>query len=812
LLAFCLFVSVAVPALGFLALLGWVFRLEVLRGFSAGAAMNPVSALCFIVLGLTLWLVRTERSNTAYVLGNVGAALVTTAGLLILLGHFLHWDYGLDRMLFPARLETEQLQHGRMAPNTAAGLIAGGLALLLLDVQSRRGFRPAQLLALGTALLGVLSLMGFAYHSLALFQIAGYVPMALNTGLCFGLLGLGVLSARPDTGLMAVLTSSTAGGAILRRLWPAAVLIPATLGALRLWGERAGLFMGDAGLAYLIVAHMLVFAGVVWWTGMWLHRADLEHRRAQRRLATQYQVAHVLSEAKSAPDALARILPAICGTLGWQAAAMWEVDKRSNSLNCVQFWRAPQTEMGDFEDMTRHASFPPGVGLPGRVWASGQPLWIADVVKEDNFPRAPEAGKAGLHGAVGFPIRRGTEVIGMVEFFSQRIEKPDDNLLQMFAAVGSQIGAFMEHLQMEQALRDSEALYHSLVDTLPISILRKDLDGRVTFGNQAYCQSMSRPLQELVGRTDFDLFPKELAAKYVADDRKVLRSGEIFNDIEAHRRPDGQRVFMHVIKGPVRDARGQIIGTQIMFWDETARKQAEERLAQTAAELERSNRELESFAYAASHDLQEPLRMVASFTQLLAQRYRDKLDADGQEFIQYAVDGAVRMQRLINDLLAFSRVGRGQPFSPTACEAALNDALSNLKLALDDAGAVITREPLPTVAADSSQLVQLFQNLLSNALKFRSREDPRIHVGARRDGAEWVFSVRDNGIGLEPRYADRIFVIFQRLHTRDEYPGTGVGLAICKKIVERHGGRIWVDSLPGKGSTFFFSLPAEREV
>src|SRR5439155_6180874 len=236
--------------------------------------------------------------------------------------------------------------------------------------------------------------------------------------------------------------------------------------------------------------------------------------------------------------------------------------------------------------------------------------------------------------------------------------------------------------------------------------------------------------------------------------------------------------------------------------------------------LARSNRELEQFAYVASHDLQEPLRMITSYTQLIAKRYQQRLDDDAKEFMHFAVDGALRMQRLIQGLLEYSRVGtRGKPFEPTDGEQAFSGALANLKIGVEESGATVTHAPLPKLMADSIQLTQLFQNLIANALKFRTEKPPHIHLGVERrlrvnaaslnvPPYEWIFQVRDNGIGIERRYFERVFLIFQRLHTPDRYPGTGIGLAICKKIVERHGGRIWVESEPGCGTTFSFALPA----
>jgi signal transduction histidine kinase len=240
----------------------------------------------------------------------------------------------------------------------------------------------------------------------------------------------------------------------------------------------------------------------------------------------------------------------------------------------------------------------------------------------------------------------------------------------------------------------------------------------------------------------------------------------------------------------------------------TLRTETEKDLQLTLLELERSNSELQQFAYVASHDLQEPLRMISSYVQLLERRYKDKLDDDADEFISYAVDGAKRMQGLITDLLQLSRLGtRETSLAAVDCEAVLDQALANLQASIAECCAQVTHGPLPTVRADSTQLIQLFQNLVGNALKFRGTETQNIHVSAEPKNGKWLFSVRDNGIGINPEHSDRIFGIFQRLHGRGEYPGTGIGLAICKKIVEGHGGQIWVDSEPGKGATFFFTLP-----
>ena len=236
-------------------------------------------------------------------------------------------------------------------------------------------------------------------------------------------------------------------------------------------------------------------------------------------------------------------------------------------------------------------------------------------------------------------------------------------------------------------------------------------------------------------------------------------------------------------------------------------RQADE-LAQLAEDLQRSNAELKKFAYVASHDLQEPLNQVANYVQLLEMRYIPELDADGKEFIGYVVEGVSLMQKLIDDVLAYSKVDTlGIAFQVTPVETALNRVLKNLHQRITETGTIITYDPLPAVMANETQLIQLFLNLISNAIKFHSSQSPKIHISANRLEDEWLFSIKDNGIGIDPQFGDRIFIIFQRLHTRDEYSGTGMGLAICKKIIECHGGRIWVESQDGQGATFYFTIP-----
>jgi PAS domain S-box-containing protein len=355
-----------------------------------------------------------------------------------------------------------------------------------------------------------------------------------------------------------------------------------------------------------------------------------------------------------------------------------------------------------------------------------------------------------------------------------------------------------------------------ILDSAGDGIYGLDMEGKVTFINPAAIKMLGLEGGQIVGKSmgeivhhtkaDGTAFSTGASPVLATLGDGVSRQGteELFH------RMDAVIIPVDYVSTPILE-RGELTGAVISFRDVTERQRAASALAEKAQELARSNVELEQFAYVASHDLQEPLRMVSSYTQLLARRYKGKLGSDAEEFITYAVDGATRMQRLIQDLLAYSRVGtKGREFVPADCEVLLDRVLGDLKVAIEESGAMVTHDPLPIVRADETQIAQLMQNLIGNAIKFRNQEPPLVHVSSKRNGKAWIFSIRDNGIGIDPQYAERIFVIFQRLHKREEYPGTGIGLAVCKKIVERHGGRIWVESNSEKGATFYFTLPAQN--
>lgn len=383
--------------------------------------------------------------------------------------------------------------------------------------------------------------------------------------------------------------------------------------------------------------------------------------------------------------------------------------------------------------------------------------------------------------------------------------------------------------ESNRAIQESEEKVRTIIASTQDAIILLDNEERVSYWNEAAERMFDYSNESVLGKNVHEfIIPERFREDHLKGFKRFKDTGQgpvIGETVElAAIRKDGTEFPIELslsgvqingkwnAVGVVRDITERKQMNKRLLAENKGRKKVQERLKQTVAELKRSNTELQQFAYVASHDLQEPLRMVASYTQLLGRRYKGKLDSDADEFIAYAVDGANRMQMLITALLGYSHIGAlKKDLDLIACKDVFDQAVSNLQVSIEKNGAVVTQDALPTVKADFSQLVQLLQNLIGNAIKFCSEDSPSVHVSAEQKKNEWVFSVRDNGIGIDPQYADRIFSVFQRLHKISEYSGSGIGLAICKKIVENHGGRIWVESEPGKGTTFYFTIPDNLE-
>jgi PAS domain S-box-containing protein len=410
----------------------------------------------------------------------------------------------------------------------------------------------------------------------------------------------------------------------------------------------------------------------------------------------------------------------------------------------------------------------------------------------------------GRHQERGLRVRKdGSQFLASVTFTALR----DSN--------GALRGFFEFSHDVSESMTESGAKYRGLLEAAPDAMVVVNQGGEIVLANVQAERQFGYSRGELIGQKVKTIIPEGFAERLIADGTRSAAEAlmqQIGTGIElSGRRKRGGEFPIEIMLSPLQNAEGILVTAAIR--DISVRKKAEEHLERTVRDLKRSNDELQQFAYGASHDLQEPLRMVTSFTQLLAKRYKGRLDSDADEFIAFAVDGCNRMQGLIQDLLVYSRAGTDRKaLREISSEDALNQALSNLRTTVDQSGALVTHDSLPAIFTDDTQLTQVFQNLVGNAIKYRREGIPHVHVSATKNGGnEWVFSVRDNGLGIDPQYFERIFILFQRLHGRSEFEGTGIGLAICKKVLERLGGRIWVESQPGNGSTFYFALPERDE-
>lgn len=421
--------------------------------------------------------------------------------------------------------------------------------------------------------------------------------------------------------------------------------------------------------------------------------------------------------------------------------------------------------------------------VPGRSRAQ-HPAFV------EGFRAAPKARPMGAGRELFGRRKDGQEV--PIEIGLNPIETPDGTVT---------LASIIDISERKRAEAIQQRLA-TIVESSNDAIISKSLDGIITSWNRGAEHLFGYTAEEAIGQSIELLVPERL----VDDERRILdhiRRGESMNHFETiRRRKDGSEIDVSIQLSPLLNGGGEVVGGSQIARDITELKRRD-------ADLQRSNAELEQFAYVASHDLQEPLRMVANYTELLAERYRGKLDEKADKYIHYASDGARRMQRLVADLLTYSRVGsQGKPFATVKVDDVLHNVVKLIQPLVDESEATIDHHELPMVLADEVQLHQLLQNLLGNAIKFRADRSPHIEVSARREGGFWCLSVKDNGIGMEMQYAERIFQMFQRLHEMGKYPGSGIGLAISKRIVERHGGSIWVESQPGQGAVFHFTLRA----
>jgi len=766
-------------------LIGWTLDIDLLKSWSPSLIYTKTNmAVSLLFAGAALWTLREgPRSRVQSYCGYFCALVVLFIGVLALSETLFHWNPGIDQLLFAEfRRSPGTLYPNRMGFTGAICLVLAGCSLLLMDV--RRGFDPrvGQILDLLVAVISFSALWGFIFGYRPLYAFSSDIWISLPAAIGLFALSVGMFLARPSRGWMRIFSGEAPGCMLLRHLVPASIVIPVVWAWLWLYGQRVGLYgteVGEILFATTMIAGLIL---VLYLTVRPLNQTDALRRRAEaeirelnaelegrvaERTKTLEQQAAVLTEQAAlldlAQDAIV-VRDMHSRVLFWNRGAEALYGWLSEEALGRYTHELLKTEFGEPTEKIEHELLRQG-------------LWEGEAIhhKRDGTRLIVASRWALQRDADGAPVR----ILTITNDITER--------------------------------ENAEAKYRGLLEAAPDAMVVVNQGGEIVLLNLQAEKQFGYRRDELLGQNVKNIIPEGFAERLIADG---LRSAEdalaqqIGTGIElTGRRKNGSDFPIEIMLSPLESPEGVLVTAAIR--DITRRKNAEQRLLQTLKEQKRSNDDLQQFAYVASHDLQEPLRMVASYTQLLAQRYKGRLDSDADEFIAFAVDGAHRMQLLIGDLLAYCRVGTAAvEFHETSSGAALEQALSNLQDAIQKSGGVVTHDPLPTVVADGAQLVQLFQNVVANAIKYHSAELPRVHVSAQKNGGnEWIFSMRDNGLGIDPKYFDKIFVMFQRLHAREEFSGTGIGLTVCKKIAERHGGRIWVESEPGKGSTFYFALP-----
>ena len=503
-------------------------------------------------------------------------------------------------------------------------------------------------------------------------------------------------------------------------------------------------------------------------------------------------------------DFMPQVLETVCDYMNWPVGHVYV--RENDIMLPTGFWHiSDEKDFQQFKEVTMKTTFKSGIGLPGCVLRDKKAVWIVDVTKDSNYPRAKLAKDINVKAAMGFPIVTDGELEMVLEFYSKDALEPDHGVINLMTNTGILLGQAMKNAKFKKDLKDQKLAldHHSIV-------VITDVSGRIVYVNDKFCEISKYSREELMGQDHRIINSGYHSKEFIADLWKTIANGKVWKNEIKNQAKDGSFYWVDTTIVPFLNERGKPVQYLAIRTDITDRKEKEIQLKNLAEDFSRSNRDLEQFAYVASHDLQEPLRMVASFTQLLDKRYGEQLDEKAKEYIHYAVDGSKRMQNLVDDLLEFSRVGQKDV---KLVEVDLNKVLDQIKeglgLLIKDTNTKISCRSLPIIQANESQMIHLFQNFITNAIKFR-KEDPLIQIEYRDNDDEYQFSVSDNGIGIEEKYLDKIFVIFQRLHTREKYEGTGIGLSVCKKIVENYGGEILVESELKKGTTFHFTIKKEH--
>ncbi|MDG9670862.1 PAS domain S-box protein [Hahella sp. CR1] len=748
--------------IGFSVLFGWLLDINEIKSLLPGlATMKANTALCFILSGMSLYHHQEYSPNAAFsraLIARACAGIVCAISFITLVEYGFGGNLGIDELLLSDSNTAKGAWPGRMSLATALAFMFTGSALLLIKVESKYYIQPAQIPALLTIILGGASLIGYIY-GIKKFQLMMFSTMAIHTAALFVIIGIGIFMSTSHRGFIAELNSQHTSRQLALIATLTAILTPLLVGWLTQKGIESNMFSVAFGLAInciatIIILSFMVFVCVCSFNGM---QTQINISNCQKSL--------LASIVDSSADAI--ISKDIHGNItSWNSSA-------------ERIFGYTKEEV---------------LGKPVNI------LFPKDHLKEEKI--------------ILEKISRGERV----EQIETLRRCKDGSLVDMSITVspiidehGVVIGASNVGHDITERKRNHERI-RLIVDSAPSSMIMVDIDhdGRIVMANSQTEKMFGYSNENLVGQKVETLFPKRIPPYNSFREKDFLlqlKNSNVDGGKDTYALRADSTEFPVEVTVTTLDTRDKAL-TLISIVDITERKLFEENILSKTRELERSNRDLEQFAYVASHDLQEPLRAISGCVQLLKQRYQGQIDSRADEYISHTIDGTARMQALIDDLLLLSRLGKPEDkFLRTDLNKSFNSALGNLFTAVEESNAKVICNILPVLSVVPTQIILLFQNLVSNAIKFRRTDQPLIiEVNATEQPEEWCFSVKDNGIGIEAKYFQRIFEIFQRLHTRREYKGTGIGLSLCKRIVEHHNGSIWVESTLGQGTTIYFTL------
>lgn len=772
-------ICLVVAATAGLVLAGWALGIEAFKRIGPDwVAMNPTTALLFLLAAAALWLQRRPQgapgfSPAAQRAARVLAAVVALVGAVKLGEHLGAAVPAVDQWLFSLQLAPgaeRGFARNEMAPNTAAAFVLIGTALALLDRGAAPGRRPAEWLAAAAALIALLALLGYAYRVEAMYGVTRFIPMALHTAALFLLLAAGVFSARAWLGTTALFRSERPASRMGRRLLAGSIAIVAGIGWLRLEGERAGLYASEIGVTLYTVAMITLFWLLVTGSVWGLRRAEDERHNAE--IERERALARNRLIMDNSPDV-------IC-TIDGEGRFV------DVSPAAMQLWGYAPEE------------------LAGRAYA--------DLVHPDDAAKTEAVANAILSGrpAADFSNRYLRKDGGTIEIDWSAVWSEPDQLMFCVARDATR------RRQAEELLREREAQTRAIIDTASDAFVAIDRFGMVIDWNASAERTFGWPRKDVLGRRLSEaIIPPQHRDAHERGLDHYLATGEgpVLNkpiELSALHR-DGREFPVELTIWAV--VAGQATTFNAFIRDISERRQAEDAIRALNAELEaqaaalrQTNRELEGFSYTISHDLRAPLRHIDGYARMLQEDAADSLDGDSRRYLDEIGGAARRMGALIDDLLAFSRLGR-KPVERVSL-----DMRQLVERVVEECGGAGKTKvgSLPEAQADPVLLRQVWVNLVSNALKYSAPrgDDARVEIDGRHEGGRVEYRIRDNGVGFDMRFADKLFGVFQRLHSQEEFEGTGVGLAIVQQIVARHGGSVRAESAPGTGATFTFDLPA----